>query len=145
LQGNRWPWLAKDLPNLRHLELFGVRAGVNGQWPAAMADCTKLLRLQLTGSSAAPIPGGRYLQTLQELQWLCDPSAPVADALSAATALRELELTIDPERVAACSVLDALPNLRLLKFDSRNRHDEYSHAAALLELRRRLRAEVRYW
>jgi len=145
LQGHGWPWLAKDLPRLQHLVLFGVRDGVDGQWPAGLADCTGVLTLQLSGSTAAPLPSGRYLQRLHRLHWLCDPSAPVPDALVAATALQDLRLTLAPERIAESSVLDALPDLRLLSFDSRKRRDEYTHTAALLELRRRLRAEVRYW
>ncbi len=147
LQVDGWSWLAEGLPHLHTLVLRRVIEGVDGVWPAALAKCTGLQTLTLEGRSTAPLPDGPYLERLRTLDWLCDPDAAVLDALTAATALERLRLTVAPERMAASSVLDSLPNLRHVEFVASNSsedRDESEHIDALAELRRRLRAEVSY-
>ena len=147
LQVDGWPWLAEGLPQLQTLVLRRVRMGTDGLWPAALADCTGLQALTLEGDTAAPFPDGPYLERLRTLDWLCDPYADVPNALVAATALEQLRLTVAPKRMADCSVLDSLPNLRHLEVvasDSSENVDESNHTEALAELRQRLRATVSF-
>ena len=123
-----------------------MRAGIDGQWPAGLAYCTGLQTLHLEGISTAPLPNGPYLNRLRELTWHCDPAAAVPHALKAATALEELCIGIAPERMADCIVLDSMPNLRSLQFSTFGEHLGALYgcklADALLDLKRRLRAEV---
>ena len=116
LQSDDWSWLARDLPRLQILELTDACIGINTPWPAALADCTGLECLVLVGSAAGPIPGGRYLEGLKRLDWVGDSRAALPQTLAAATALEELTLGHEPERVIGCGVLEALPSLRLLSF-----------------------------
>ncbi len=149
LQGDGWPWLARDLPSLQELSLIFVPADAGEHWPAALADCTGLRYLHLYGTFAAPLPSGQYSK-LQTLHWRCSGVAALPNALRAATELETLHLSMAPEHVACCTVVDSLPKLRRLDF-SFNKVDfmellpmefEQRHADALRELRRRLRAEV---
>ena len=120
-----------------------MRAGTDGQWPAALAECEQLQTLHLHGSSAAPLPRGRYLNRLKTLNLLCDPRIAVPHALAAATALEDLSLKIKPQRLAASSVLDLLPNLQSLCIHG-PRARCYSHENSLLDLQWRLRARIMY-
>ncbi len=116
LQDGTWPWLATDLPKLRTLLLTRAHAGTALLWPAAIGDCTALRSLYLEGSTAAPIPDGPYLSRLEKLAWLA-PFAEIPDALADAAALEELAIGSSQmrlERVAGCSILPALLNLRKL-------------------------------
>jgi len=122
-----------------------VPADADEHWPASLADCTGLRVLHLSGTSAAPIPSGRYLKHLRTLEWQCAGVEALPNALRAATELETLHLWMAPERVACCTVVDSLPKLRRLHFyQVWDRDSEYMHADTLLKLRRRLRADVSY-
>ena len=125
--------------------LCRVRMGTGGLWPAGLAGCTGLQVPRLESDSAAPMPDGPYLDRLQKLSWLCHRSAAVPEALRAATALEQLHLTTDPERVATSRVLDSLPNIQRLDFDRCGRLATPRPAEALLELERRLSTKISYW
>ena len=119
-----------------------MSAAVNRQWPASLADCTGLRALQLSGTSTAPIPIGKYLERLRTLHWQCSGVAKLLNVLRAATAVETLHLAVAPELVAGCTVINSLPSLRCLHFKCLDSKLEIEHADALLKLRRRLRADV---
>ena len=118
--------------------LTRTRAGTDTEWPAALADCTGLETLVLSGETAAPLPGGQYLSRLLRLTWLGDKCAAEPKHLAAATALEDLMLGLEPERIAESTILDWLPNLCKLSLPVRAA--VYEQVTIVLKLQRRLSA-----
>ncbi len=114
VQADEWPWLARGLPSLRSLLMQNVRAGTNGQWPTALAGCTRLTELHLHGRSAPPLPNGGYLSCLQKLSWLSERRAALPGALAHSSSIQELGVGLQPQRLSMLSLLETLPNLEVV-------------------------------
>ncbi len=136
LQDDVWPWLARDLPNLRELRLLAPRTGTSNWWPAALTECTGLESLMLAGTRACTIPRGRYLNQLKKLAFGGRQYTGLPRFLGVATGLEALMLATHPERMVDCSVLAALPNLREIAFKGVG--DSPSAAGAVAKLQQRL-------
>jgi len=128
LQADEWPWLARGLTNLRVLKLQNVRLGTNNQWPAALADCTRLTELHLLGKSAPPLPDGRYLSRLQTISWLSERyGGALPEALANSSNVRMLVLGVKPGRRTNYSMLETFPNLKDVLLVCHDNTAAYAH------------------